>query len=417
VRDRVIIIGAGAAGLAAACELAKHGATPIVLEARARCGGRIHTLRQPDATPVELGAEFLHGKSPELERLAREHHLACRVAPDEHWRMQRGRFEPFRDFWGELSQVFEKISANGQDKAFCEFLKDICAIPAPAKALATDFVEGFHAADPERIGIQAIAEAEAASEEIDGTKQFRFVAGYGELIHAMQASALVNGARFHFGHSVSRIEWKPRRVEVRARRGDEVVGFEADKLLMTLPLGVLQSDAVQFDPPLLQKEEPLRMLAVGNVVKVNLQLRPGLWPEDKEGFVHLATEHFPTWWKNENVITAWVGGPKADELAQRSSLEILELVMASLAQMFGLKPEHVRHHVVSAQYHDWRRDPFARGAYTYAPVGAAKAGQALARPIRNTLYFAGEVTARAGMQGTVHGAIESGLRAAEEILR
>jgi monoamine oxidase len=91
--------------------------------------------------------------------------------------------------------------------------------------------------------------------------------------------------------------------------------------------------------------------------------------------------------------------------------------MASLAQMFGLKPEHVRHHVVSAQYHDWRRDPFARGAYTYAPVGAAKAGQALARPIRNTLYFAGEVTARAGMQGTVHGAIESGLRAAEEILR
>jgi monoamine oxidase len=417
VRQRVVIIGAGAAGLAAACALAKGGAAPLVLEARPRCGGRIRTVRQPDTAPVELGAEFIHGKPPELERLARQHHLACRIVPDEHWRMRRGQFEPFHDFWGELAQVFDELPANGRDKSFCEFLKQICNVPGQAKTLATDFVEGFHAADPERIGIHALADAEAASEKIDGTKQFRFVAGYGELIHAMEASALAHGARFLFGHAVSRVEWKPQRVIVRARSAHELVAVEADTALITLPLGVLQADAVQFDPPLLQKEEALRMLAVGNVVKVNLQLRPGLWPDGKQGFVHFATAQFPTWWKNRDVITAWAGGPKADELAGRSPMEVLELAMKSLAHMFGLQPERVRHHVASAQYHDWRNDPFARGAYTYAPVGAAKAGQLLARPVKKTLFFAGEVTARSGMQGTVHGAIESGIRAAQQVLQ
>jgi monoamine oxidase len=416
VSPRVLIIGAGAAGLAAACELARRGATPIVLEARARCGGRIHTLRQPDETSIELGAEFIHGKPPALERLAREHHLARHPVPDEHWRINGGRFEPLHDFWGELGDVFDKIPARG-DKSFCEFLKEICTTPAPAKALATDFVEGFHAADPERIGIRSIADAENASEEIDGTKQFRFVAGYGELMQALHASALVHGTRFLFGHAVSRIEWKHKRAVARARTGDELVSFEADKILITLPLGVLQSDAVQFDPPLVEKEEALRMLAVGHVVKVNLQIRPGLWPDDKAGFVHLATEHFPTWWKHENLITAWAGGPKADQLAQRSSMEIFEMASASLGEMFGLKSGEIRHHVASAHYHDWRKDPFARGAYTYAPVRAAKAGEVLGRPIRNTLFFAGEVSAPAGLQGTVHGAIESGIRAARQILK
>jgi monoamine oxidase len=412
----VLIIGAGAAGLAAAYELAARGANPLVLEGRPRCGGRIHTLRQPEGAPIELGAEFIHGKPPELERLARQLHLAQRTAPDAHWRITHARFESFHDFWGELAQVFDKIPSNGANKTFCEFLKGVCTVPGPARDLATDFVEGFHAADPARISIQSIAEAEAASEKIEGTKQARFVAGYGELVCAMQAGALARGSRFLFGHSVSRIEWKPQRVVVRARCGDELHSFQARKVLLTLPLGVLQAGAVAFDPPLLQKEKALRILAMGNVVKVNLQLRPGLWPDDRDGFIHLATERFPTWWKHRDVITAWAGGPKADDLALCSPVEIMQAAVASLGQMFGVEPERARHYVASAQFHDWRKDPFARGAYSYMPIGAARAGRALGTPVSKTLFFAGEATARAGLQGTVHGAIESGIRAAQEIL-
>jgi len=283
--------------------------------------------------------------------------------------------------------------------------------------LATDFVEGFHAGEPERISSVSIAQSEAAAEEVDGTRQFRFVAGYGELVRAMQAGARSREVRFDFGHAVTRIEWKPQRVLVSARHGDDVRQFEASKLLVTLPLGVLQSNAVQFDPPLFQKEEAIRNLAVGNVIKVNLQLRPGLWPDDKDGFIHLASGHFPTWWKHHGVITAWAGGPKADELAKHSSIEIIQLIGESLGHMFGVSVHDARSHVESVQFHDWRKDPFARGAYSYVPVGAANAGRILARPIEQTLFFAGEATAQPGFQGTVHGAIESGLRAARETLK
>jgi len=415
--QEVLIVGAGAAGLSAADELAKAGVAPIVLEARPRSGGRIHTLPQFGSAPIELGAEFMHGKAPELEQLSRVHHLAFCAVPDTHWRMERGHFVPLEDFWGKLAKVFEKLPRKGPDKSYCEFLKQARTAPVESRKLATDFVEGFHAGDPERISSLSIAQSEAAAEEVDGTKQFRFVAGYGELVRATQAGAIARGARFEFGHAVSRIEWKHQRVVVSARHGDDVCRVEARKLLVTLPLGVLQSDAVQFDPPLFQKEEAMRSLAMGNVVKINLQLRPGLWPDDKDGFIHLAGEHFPTWWKHRNIATAWAGGPCADELLKGSSLEIMQLVFDSLAKMFGVEASAARSHVESAQFHDWRKDPFARGAYSYVPVGAVNAGRILARPIKGTLFFAGEATAQPGFQGTVHGAVESGLRAAREILQ
>src|SRR5206468_2288190 len=132
--------------------------------------------------------------------------------------------------------------------------------------------------------------------------------------------------------------------------------------------------------------------------------------------IHLASKHFPTWWKHGDVITAWAGGPKADDLAKCSSMELINVALESIAAMFRVELEGVRHFVASAQYHDWRHDPFSLGAYTYVPVGALGAQNRLARPIQRTLFFAGEATARQGFQGTVHGAIESGLRAAHQVL-
>ena len=415
--EEVLIVGAGAAGLAAAGELAKAGVTTRVLEARSRSGGRIHTLSQLNSAPIELGAEFMHGKAPEIEQLTRRHHLAFREIADAHWQMDRGRFVPLENFWGKLSRVFERLPRRGHDESYREFLKEHCTLLPEAKVLATDFVEGFHAGDPERISAISLAQSEAASAEVDGTKQFRLAAGYGELVRAMQAAAMARGASFEFGHAVSRIEWKAYNVVVSARHGEEVRRFEARKLLVTLPLGVLQSNAVQFDPPLFQKEEAIRNLAMGNVIKVNLQLRPGLWPDDKDGFIHLASEHFPTWWKNRDVVTAWAGGPRADELAKCSPIEIIQLVSEALGHMFGIGAHDARSRVESVQFHDWRKDLFARGAYSYVPVGAVNAGRILARPIEQTLFFAGEATAQPGFQGTVHGAIESGLRAARETLK
>jgi monoamine oxidase len=413
---RVVIIGAGAAGLAAAGELTEAGVHSLVLEARPRCGGRIHTLRQLNQTPIELGAEFIHGKPPVVEQLAVEHHLAKRELANRHWRIDGGRFHLLGNLWDQLSEVFEKIPEKGPDKSYCEFLKGVEVGPQQ-RALATDFVEGFHAADPHRISVKSISISEEASEQIDGTKQFRFVAGYGELVRAMEAKVLAAGGQILFEHAASRIDWKPKHVVVHANDGTEVRPLEAEALIVTLPLGVLQSDAVQFDPPLTEKEVAIRAMAMGNVVRLNLQLRPGLWPDENEGFIHLAGEHFPTWWKHREIVTAWAGGPKACELAKCSSMEVIDIAIKSLGGMFGVSAQDARPFIASAQFHDWGKDPFARGAYSYVPVGALEAQKTIARPLKRTLFFAGEATAREGLQGTVHGAIESGIRAAREVLR
>jgi monoamine oxidase len=409
--ERVVIVGAGVAGLAAACELSAAGLQPLVLEGRARVGGRIHTLSAGDGAPIELGAEFLHGLAPEVERFISEHHLAKRQVSDDHWEVYNGDFKELPNFWDKLAGVFDKIPKRGRDKTYSEFVAKVHGVDESTKTLANDFVEGFHAASAQRISVKSIAQAEEASEEVEGTKQFRFVAGYGEMVRAMQAKAVARGARILHNHAVSRVEWRRGNVRVTARAGDEIFHFDADCAVITLPLGVLQARSVVFDPRLPKHERAAASVAVGNVVKVNLILRPGLWPEEREGFIHLATEQFPTWWRNGSVVTAWVGGPKAD--AHDSALATINAAMDSLSEIFG---RDARPFVESAQFHNWRSDPFAYGAYSYVPIGGLNARQVLAQAVDRTLFFAGEATAQPGFQGTVHGAVESGLRAAREVL-
>ena len=409
--ERVLIVGAGVAGLAAACELVKAGLQPLLLEGRARIGGRIHTLFTGDGPPIELGAEFLHGLAPEVERIIRRHHLAKREISDDHWKVYDGTFEKLPDFWDKLANVFDKIPKGGRDRSYAKFVAKVRGVDEHTRTLVNDFVEGFHAAEAQRISVQSIAESEDAAEEIDGTKQFRLVAGYGEMVRAMQAQAVVRGARLLLSHAVSRIEWRRGTVRITARAGGDLFHFEADRAVITLPIGVLQAGSVVFDPPLPEHERAAASVAMGNVVKVNLTLRPGLWPEERHGFIHLATEKFPTWWRNAQVVTAWVGGPKAD--VHKSSLETINSAIESLSTVFG---RDARPFVESAQFHNWRNDPFSYGAYSYVPVGGREARKVLARPVQGTLFFAGEATASAGFQGTVHGALESGLRAARQVL-
>jgi monoamine oxidase len=137
-------------------------------------------------------------------------------------------------------------------------------------------------------------------------------------------------------------------------------------------------------------------------------------------FLHDGTGDFPTWWAarpwQAPVMTAWAGGPCADAVADLSETALLDRALGGLARLVALPRARVDDQLESWRTHDWRRDPYSRGAYSYVGVGGMPAQRALARPILGTLHFAGEATEPEEM-GTVSGALASGRRAAQRILK
>jgi monoamine oxidase len=137
-------------------------------------------------------------------------------------------------------------------------------------------------------------------------------------------------------------------------------------------------------------------------------------------FLSAPEELFPTWWLHEfagtALLTGWAGGVRAEQLSGRGDAAIVQCGLEVLHDIFGIPLETLRDLVQGSFVHDWRSDPYCRGAYSYVLAGGEDAAHKLSAPLGNTLFFAGEATDFRGQNGTVHGAIASGQRAAVEIL-
>jgi monoamine oxidase len=444
----IVIIGAGAAGLAAAAELSRAGREVIVVEARERVGGRVFTHKAQNlAAPIELGAEFVHGKAPELCQIARAANLKLYEVSERHWYFQNGKVSKSGEFWRKIGQLMDDMKSPERDQSLNEFLKSLPddEDTRRAKSMLVRYVEGFHAANIERVGIQGLVKATEAADEIDGDKGFRFVQGYDSLMQTMKAEAEACGAQFHLKTIVKKIGWSGAQIEVSCT-SDET--FVASCVIITLPLSVLQKEsdefgAITFAPDLpAEKRTAIRDLPMGNVVKINLLFRERfwetvkLWDDDANavdfhdaGFFHCPDAPLPTWWTQLPIraplLVGWTGGPNADRLIarRRASVQasdaadssLVDQALESLAQIFGLSRRDIEAQMLTAHMHDWLNDPFAGGAYAYVPVNGLALQEALSRPLDNKLFFAGEATS-VGHIGTVHGAIQSGQRAAREIL-
>ena len=210
--------------------------------------------------------------------------------------------------------------------------------------------------------------------------------------------------------------------------------FSADRAIVTVPLGVLKAPedargAIRFDPPLTAQREALTHLEMGAAMRVTFLFRPGFVKEQRQlfrpGFIHLKDEGFPTWWTGPSggpdsaptpALTAWAGGPKAERLAGLDDEALAEVAVDSLSRLIGASRVSITGQVKHRYVHNWCRDPFARGAYSYAGLGGIEARRVLSAPIEETLYFAGEAVETEGHATTVHGAIASGRRAARQIV-
>ncbi len=138
-------------------------------------------------------------------------------------------------------------------------------------------------------------------------------------------------------------------------------------------------------------------------------------------FLHASKIPFATWWSlfpvQSNLLVGWAGGPSAEALIGRSEHEVLNLALDTLEQMTGTPAKKLESLVDRFWHYDWQSDPYARGAYSYVPVGGIKAPKSLAQPVEETLFFAGEAMDYEALGGTVDSAITTGRRAAIEVLK
>jgi len=430
-RFDVIVIGAGAAGLAAARDLSGAGKKVCVLEGRDRIGGRIWTLHSADlALPIELGAEFIHGEAEATFAIVESAALLAYQLPDTHWWSSRGRWRLNNDFWEKMNAIRSRIPAGAHDISFAEFLRRQRKLAPHLKQMARSFAEGFNAAHADRISAASLRSSD--EDEDDPNKQFRIANGYDALIEWLRAGLDPERSQLHLGSEVTEVSWSRDAVEVQTARGQT---FRAKAAVITIPIGVWKATAIRFDPVLRDKRKAIAKLEVGHVVKIIFRFRKRFWDEPdfvkrraktknwQEGmplnFLQTADRFIPTWWTTAPVraplLTGWAGGHAADTMLAEGSESMVDRALDSLATAFAIKRREIDTLFDSSHTHDWQSDRFSRGAYSYPGVGGQKAHDSLAKPIAGTLFFAGEATT-AKETGTVAGAISTGKHVAKQIL-
>jgi monoamine oxidase len=446
----VLIVGAGAAGLAAGRLLAEAGKRVALVEARTRVGGRIWTQHLASNAappfPVELGAEFVHGlprttwaliEEADLKSVELEGTQLCHVAGrlSAHAPQQHAAYV-------ELERMTERWNAGqwqDRDFPFSEYLRHEVTDASTAEAAAA-YVEGFNAADRHRISVGALARQQRAEDLIEGDRLFHVEGGYDAIPIFLADRFTRAGGSLLLGRRVHEVVWRRGAVALHARGpAGEGVELRADRALITVPLGVLQAGTIGFTPRPKEILTQAHRLVMGPVVRTTLIFKDRFWIEGNRSgklrvleselqqlsFLFSPADLPATWWtpmpRDFPMITGWVGGPKAaalrSEIASRAdSPSLLKQCLNTLAKIFELPPVELEKRLLSCHAHDWQADEFTRGAYSYVPAGALDAPHRMTRPVENTLFFAGEHTDIEGHWGTVHAALQTGLRAAHQLL-
>lgn len=422
-----LVVGAGLAGLAAADRLADGGERVTVVEGRDRMGGRIHSVRDwagSNATP-DVGASWVRGdENNPLARLARE--IGARTAvfnrSTETAYDPKGRRLLFDRHRRNMEDVhllhehmyWESVGTNPQESledGIKQALYDANLVRARARdasEIVHRLVEADHGADAEEVAFSAVA----ARHEFSGD-DLVFPDGMGQI-----TDHLARGLDVRLEHVVRTVSHDEDGVSVLVDtpRGERTL--TADRVLVTLPLGVLKAERVGFDPPLAQdKREAVRRLGYGRLEKLFLRFEEEFWGE-AEVLVHLGTEKgtWFHWYAGQRILGAPIlvsrnGGGAARFLEGREDSEVVAHAMDSLRALFRKVPDPVDHLVTH-----WGQDPFSLGAFSFNAVGSGDEDRTvLGAPIGERVFFAGEAT-EIEHTATVHGALLSGHREADRIL-
>lgn len=419
--ESIIVIGAGVAGIAAARTLVDQGYDRVtVLEGRDRVGGRVWTSQHwPDA-PMDLGASWIHGpRGNPIKELARQAE-ARTVRTD--WNNVVYFDSDGEKLSGKRATLLDRLSREvdrtlsgsnqNQGKTLQVLFDQLAVGRTGAERKLIDFL--VNAAVEQELATNA---HELSAKAFNWGKEFRggdvlFPSGYWDVF-----APLVAGLDIRTNHVVREVAMGSDGVRIETNQGS----FSADRVVVTLPLGVLQKGAVQFTPNLpVEKGVAMSTLGMGVLNKVYLRFEEVFWPSEQDGFSYLSSQkgrwsqwldlHRPT---GKPILLAFNAATFGREIESWPNAKIIDEAMVVLRRIFGERtPSPIDYQITR-----WGQDPFAFGSYSTLGPGITEGMvKTLANPVADRLFFAGEATSL-DFPSTVHGAYLSGIREAERITK
>jgi monoamine oxidase len=429
MNKEVIVLGAGAAGLMTARELAIAGKETLILEARERIGGRIWPLLSDTfGYNAQGGAEFVHGEAHVTMSLIRQAGLTLLPLNGEVWRLRGSQLSksvggPTNDplFLPHKDKLHEQLRALTDDISIAQFLerhfredKDIAF-----RDWIRKMVEGYEAADLSRMSTFALREGWLNGE---AWLLGRIKEGYGALLEFLESECRTHGVELRLNQEAKTIHADLSGIHVSCKSG---YMCRAQQVVVTLPLPV-QYNSLRFIPAFPEKTRAASQIGFGHAMKFLLQFRTNWWEyalgQDLTNmmFVH-CDETIPTWWtqypESYPVLTGWLAGPQAEKVKNYTTKQLLDIAITSLAKTFQVREDFLHTQLLASKIVNWSADPLAQGAYSYVTPEFDRARETLVEPVHNQIFFAGEALCSGKDSATVEGALASGKETAERMLQ
>ena len=422
-KKRIVVIGAGIAGLAAARTLQNQGHDVQVLEARSRIGGRIWTSTRWQDIPLDLGATWIHGVTgnpiTQLAQQIQANRLTTSYNKAATYNTNGKVFSANQEtqLAALRSKIFAAITKAQNQDPDISIQQAIQALldATPVNSETYRWIHFIVNSELEQEYSGSIAALSAQWYDDDsefGGDDVLFAQGFSTI-----TQFLAQGLRIELNQAVKEIRWNQTPIQVITQNKR----FDADRVVVTLPLGVLQANRVQFTPALpYDKQNAIAKLKMGVLNKCYLRFPTVFWPNNVDWIEYISAQHgeWAEWVSfkrvaNQPILLGFNAADQGKAIEAWSDQQIVASAMQTLRTIYGANiPEPLDYQITR-----WASDPFAFGSYSFNSLGSTpKMRDTLAASLNKQIFFAGEATHR-NYFGTTHGAYLSGVRAAEEVLK
>ena len=409
---RVIIVGAGAAGLYAAKVLADNNVDFLILEASDEIGGRLKKNADFTSFPLDMGAEWIHGNRALTYQMTRDQDIEIfsDESPTGFW--YDGQFFDYDVLPEKFDRAERYLSGdaiNQPDETFREWSLSQGYDENDFSLLESLVNDTGGASDKVSLpnGTQEGEQWTAGSGDFKLRNQTYFDLIHDTVMPAIQDKILLNSP-------VTNIRLEGDKVLVTA--GDET--HEADRVIVTVSVNVLKKELIKFEPALEdRKKTAINQIGMDAGMKVYLKFDENFFETTIVGAEQSPFYYDAGYEKNAATPTLglFITGRNAQELSDMPESDAIQAIIDELDIIHQGKAS--AHYSGEYIIQDWTKEPYVLGAYSYATVGMGNARAILAEPVQNKIFFAGEATHLEGHNSTVHGAMETGEREAINVIR